>query len=274
MIDGRTIAVVMPAFNEDELIGRTLAGIPPEVDHIIVIDDGSTDRTAAVAHGSGRAIDLLTHIVNRGVGAAIATGCIRARELGCDAAVVMAADGQMAPEDFAPMIRALFENETDLLKGNRLSWPGARSAMPLHRWLGNWALSWATRIALGIPVTDSQCGYVALSRRALANVDWNRLWSGYGYPNDLLSLVAERRLRMGEILVRPLYAEEESGIRLRHALIVIPLVLVRAWVRRSIVGAIGPQWLTSTFSTETPTASAPSPSSGTPNPVKVLSSRG
>lgn len=274
MIEGRTIAVVMPAFNEAKLVAKTLASIPPEVDQIIVVDDGSEDATAAAALGSERSIELISHRSNRGAGAAIATGCLRVRELGLDVAVIIAADGQMAPEDLVPMVRNLFEHDADLLKGDRLSWPGARRAMPLHRWLGNWALSWATRVAIGIQVTDSQCGYVALSRRALATVDWARLWKGYGYPNDLLSLATGRRLRIRETLVRPIYAEEESGIRMRHALIVIPFVLVRAWVRRTVVGAIEPQWLTSTFSTATPTASVPSPSSETPSRARALSSPG
>jgi len=238
MLRGRTIAAVVPAYNEAPLVGRTLAGIPPEVDHIVVIDDGSIDGTVDAVRACGRDVELIQHVVNRGVGASVATGCSRVHALRFDVAVVIAADGQMHPRDLEVLVGALVDTEADFVKGNRLAWPGARRAMPAHRWLGNWALSWATRFALGMPLTDSQCGYVALSSTALCSIEWERLWKGYGYPNDLLSLALARRLRIEEALVRPVYGEERSGIRLRHALGTIPFVIARAWVRRIGQGAI------------------------------------
>lgn len=264
MLDGLTIAVVVPAYDEARLIGRTLEGVPRFVDRIIVVDDGSTDGTRYLVEAASRDVELVVHSENRGVGAAIATGCRVALELGVDAVVVMAGDGQMAPEDLPAILTPLIRREADFVTGNRLHWPGARSAMPLHRWVGNHTLSFLTRLALGTASGDSQCGYVALNDRALRAIDWERLWPGYGYPNDLLGHVLRNELRVREVAVRPVYAEETSGIRWWHALGTIPFVIVRAWLRRRCSGAIERPWPTSTSSTAMQTASARSPSSGMP----------
>ena len=161
MFEGRTIAVVVPAYDEARLIAHTLRSIPRFVDAVIVVDDGSRDGTGRIARNASRDLELIQHPRNLGVGAAIATGCRRAFVLGADLAVVMAADGQMAPRDLPTMLKPLLTREADFVKGSRLEWPGARRAMPWHRWIGNHALSLLTRFALRSRTRDSQCGYVA-----------------------------------------------------------------------------------------------------------------
>jgi len=231
MFSGRRIAVVMPAYNEAKLISGALEGIPSFVDHIIVVDDASIDATSQVVRAFSRPIELAQHGSNQGVGAAIATGCRRALSLGADLTAVMAADGQMDPMDLPSLLAPLIAGEADYTHGNRLGWPAARKAMPLHRWLGNHVFSLLTRHALGVRVQDSQCGYAAMNRRTKQELDWDRLWKGYGYPNDLLSSLTLCGLRVQEIPVRPVYGAERSGIRLRHVLFIIPFVIARAWVR-------------------------------------------
>lgn len=232
MLAGRRIAVVIPARNEAQLILTTLEGIPKFVDHIIVVDDGSTDSTSQNARKSRRPIELIAHRFNQGVGAAIATGCRRALALGANATAVMAADGQMDPADLPTLFAPIIAGEADYTQGNRLGWPAAREAMPWHRWVGNHVFSWLTRRAIGVSVQDSQCGYAAMNRRTQRALDWDRLWKGYGYPNDLLSSLTLCGLRVEQIPVRPVYGAERSGIRLRHVLLIIPFVIARAWVRR------------------------------------------
>lgn len=270
MLEGRTIAVVVPAHNEVELVRGMLEGIPRFVDHIVLVDDASTDGTPIAARECSRDFELVTHISNLGVGAAIATGCRRAHALGVDFTVVMAADGQMHIEDLPVLLAPLAAAEADAVKGNRLDWPRARDAMPWHRWLGNHVFSFLTRRALGTSTRDSQCGYIAMGRRALSAVDWNGLWKGYGYPNDLLCQLSLQALRVQEVPVRPVYGNEKSGIRLRHVAWVIPFVIARAWLRRRRQGAIEAPWPTSTSSTATRTESAPSRSSATLSRDKAL----
>ncbi len=232
MLAGRRIAVVMPAYNEANLIAGALDGIPSFVDHIIVVDDASLDATSKIVRAFPRPTDLTEHAVNQGVGAAIATGCRRALSLGADLTAVMAADGQMDPADLPALLAPLIAGEADYTHGNRLGWPAARETMPWHRWLGNHLFSLLTRYALGVEVQDSQCGYAAMNRRTQQALDWDGLWNGYGYPNDLLSALSLCGLRVREVPVRPVYGAEQSGIRLRHVIFIIPFVIARAWIRR------------------------------------------
>ncbi len=222
----------MPAYNEAKLIRGALEGIPSFVDHIIVVDDASIDATREIAQAIERRVELISHGTNQGVGAAIATGCRHALLLDADLTAVMAADGQMDPMDLPALLAPLVAGEADYAKGNRLGWPVASKAMPWHRWLGNQLFSSLTRRAIGVDVQDSQCGYAALSRRAKEALDWDRLWKGYGYPNDLLSRLTLRGFRVRDVPVRPVYGSEQSGIRLQHVLFIIPFVIVRAWLRR------------------------------------------
>jgi glycosyltransferase involved in cell wall biosynthesis len=265
MLDGRTIAVVVPAYDEAQLIGRTLQSIPRYVDVVVVVDDGSSDGTTHAATSTSRNVELIEHRQNLGVGAAISTGCGHAFAIGADLVVVMAADGQMATQDLPTMLKPLLAHEADFVKGSRLDWPGAPRAMPCHRWIGNHALSLLTRLALRSNTRDSQCGYLALNRVALGAIPWRALWRGYGYPNDLLGRAMSLGLRIEEVPVRPVYGEETSGIRLWHALAVIPFVIARACLRRLSRGAIEAPWPTSTSSTAMQTASARSLSSATRN---------
>ena len=125
MFSGRRIVVVVPAFNEAPKIARTVRSVPGFVDHVIVVDDSSTDGTARIARRSQRrGLEVLSHQRNCGVGAAIATGYARARALGADVTAVMAGDSQMDPADLAALVGAVVSGRADYAKGNRFAWPG------------------------------------------------------------------------------------------------------------------------------------------------------
>ncbi len=234
MYGGLSIAVVVPAYQESALIRRTIGRIPSWVDRIVLVDDGSTDGTAERAAASGDSrLRIVRHRCNLGVGAAIATGHrVALLEEEHDAAVVMAGDAQMDPDDLPALLAPLVRGEADYVKGNRLAHPAARRDMPTMRWLGNHVLSWMTRVAIGRPVHDSQCGYTAMSRHAARLLPLDHLWPGYGYPNDLLCWCVTLGLRVQEVVVRPVYGGERSGIGWRHATLVVPWVLLRGTTRR------------------------------------------
>lgn len=229
------VAVVVPAYNESRLIARTLATIPRFVELIVVVDDASHDGTAELAEACGDPrVHVVRHAQNLGVGAAITSGYRLAFERGADVCAVMAGDAQMDPHDLWALVGPVLRGEVDYTKGDRLSYPCARDYMPTARWLGNGVFSWLTQLATGLSIRDSQCGYTAISRRAAMRLPLEQLWPRYGYPNDLLGMLAAHGMRVRDVVVRPIYGEEVSGIGLRHALFVVPYVLTRVFARRML----------------------------------------
>ena len=224
------VAVVVPCFREARLIGRTISSIPAFVDLIVVVDDGSGDATAqAVKRLHDPRLVLLEHAHNRGVGAAIVSGYRAALNAGCDVFAVMAGDAQMAPEDLPAVIAPVVWGHASYVKGNRFQ--HARwSDMPFARRFAGRVLSWATRLATGLVVSDCQCGYTAIARAAALRLPLDDLWPRFGYPNDLLGMLAARGLSVSEVPVRPVYADEKSGVRAWHALSIL-ILIVRRYLR-------------------------------------------
>jgi glycosyltransferase involved in cell wall biosynthesis len=235
MWKGSRVVVVVPAWDEAPRIGRVLGGMPSWVDAVVVVDDASHDGTAEAARAAGDSrVVVVRHEANRGVGAAIATGYRRAAEIASgdsDVFVVMAGDGQMDPLDLPSLVDPITRGEADYVKGRRFRGFDVDGPMPRARLVGGLLFSWATSRAIGVAVTDSQCGYTAITRGACARLDLDRLWPRYGYPNDLLSQLALRGLRIVEVPVRAVYADEVSRLKPRHVFVVAALI-ARAWVRR------------------------------------------
>ncbi len=216
-------------------MARTLAAMPAFVDAIVVVDDASRDATsaAALAVGDPR-VRVVRHAVNRGVGAAIATGYREALALGADVLAVMAGDAQMHPDDLPALLAPVLLGAADYAKGDRLGHP-ARREMPLLRRVVGRALSWLTARATGFSsLSDSQCGYTALSARAASRLDLDALWPRYGYPNDLLGQLARARCRVVDVPVRPVYRDERSGLRAWHVATILWLIARAAWQGRAL----------------------------------------
>jgi glycosyltransferase involved in cell wall biosynthesis len=224
--EGRTVAVVVPAYNEEALVGSTVQGIPAFVDRIYVVDDGSKDQTAVRA--------LIQHERNQGVGAAIVSGYKRAIAEEVDVTCVMAADGQMDPEDLETLVRAVALDETDYAKANRLFTGQAWQLIPRTRYLGNAVLSFLTKIASGYwHVADSQSGYTAVNLESLKLLDLDRVYRRYGFPNDLLVHLNVFNRRVRDYPSRPIYGVgERSGIRLRKVVPRISWLLLKGFFWR------------------------------------------
>jgi len=224
------VHVVVPAYREARLLPRMLRRVPAFVDRIVVVDDASDDGTAEAARGvPDPRIDVLRHAENRGVGAAIVTGYRHAFGSGASVAAVMAGDDQMHPDDLEALIAPVVHGEADYVKGNRMIHAEFRR-MPFSRRLAGRALSFATRRATGLSVGDTQCGYTALGAAAAEQLPLESLWPRYGYPNDLLGLLAGRGLRVREVPVRPVYADESSGVRPWHVLTILGVLARRTLI--------------------------------------------
>jgi glycosyltransferase involved in cell wall biosynthesis len=218
VLEGKRVAVVVPAHDEERLVVETLRGLPELVDRIYVVDDASTDATAdrAGAVGDSR-VEVIRHEQNLGVGAAIVTGYKRALEEGIDVTCVMAGDNQMDPSELAGLVEPVARGEVEYAKANRLFSGEAWTVIPRTRFLGNAVLSLLTKIASGYwHVADSQAGYTAITRDALSRLDLAHLYARYGFPNDVLVHLNVQNARVRDVPSRPIYdVGEQSGIRLR-----------------------------------------------------------
>ncbi len=238
MYKNQTVAVVVPAYNEETQIARVIETMPSIVDLIIIVNDCSKDSTSAVVRAhegylSGR-VALIEHEVNQGVGGAIATGYKWARDKKYDVAVVMAGDGQMAPEDLPAILDPVVDGEADYTKGNRLVTGEAFKKIPKIRFFGNSALSLFTKIASGYwHVADSQTGYTAINQKALRAIDWDSMYKRYGQPNDLLVKLNVANMRVVDVPIEPVYnVGEKSGIKVHKVIFTIGSLLVRLFFWR------------------------------------------
>jgi glycosyltransferase involved in cell wall biosynthesis len=235
VFEGKRVAVVVPAHDEEALIAATIAGIPELVDRIIVVDDGSTDRTVARARETGDArVEVLSHERNRGVGAATVTGYRHALAEGFDVVAVMNGDNQMDPDDLPSLVGPVARGEVDYAKANRLFTGQAWDVIPRARFFGNAILSMLTKIASGYwHVADSQTTYTAISRELLAELDLGRVYTRYGFPNDMLVHLNVWNARVRDFPSRPIYGVgERSGIRYRHVVPRISWLLLKGFFWR------------------------------------------
>jgi glycosyltransferase involved in cell wall biosynthesis len=235
MLEGRTVAVVVPAHNEQELIVATLQGIPGFVDRVLLVDDASTDETAERARSLDDArLEILTHDRNRGVGAAILTGYRRALAERMDATAVMAGDNQMDPDELEDLALPVVRGDLDYAKANRLFTGRAWQLIPRSRYLGNAVLSLLTKVASGYwHVADSQAGYTVLSLRMLRLLDLDRIYTSYGFPNDMLVHLNVWNARVRDFPSRPIYGVgERSGIKIRRVVPRISWLLFKGFFWR------------------------------------------
>ena len=217
MFQSKKTGVVVPAYNEELLIASTINSIPPYIDRIYVVNDGSKDSTCRIVSEICRQDDrliLINHTTNKGVGAAIATGYRRCLEDDIDIAVVMAGDNQMDPIELPNLLATIVSGDAGYSKGNRMSSLKHMNGMPIWRRFGNWLLKWLTRVSSGnYKITDPQNGYSAASIEALKRIDLESLYQNYGYCNHLLAKFTVAGVKVVEVSMPARYQGEKSKIR-------------------------------------------------------------
>ena len=233
MYKGKRIALTIPAYNEERLIGPTLEGVPEVIDRVFVVDDTSQDRTCEIIleHASrDPRIELIRHETNQGVGAAIITGYLKASAELYDITVVVGGDNQMPLEQVEGLLEPVASGEVDYTKGNRFLMPDdGLDDMPWARFIPNALISILTKIASGFyKIFDVVDGYTAISKRAIDMIDWNRAWKGYGYPMDFLVRLNTYGLKVRDVPRRAIYLEGERQSQIkggRYALKVAPMLV-------------------------------------------------
>lgn len=197
--------VVIPAFNEEKRIGAALSKIVNNVYKIIVVDDGSKDRTSEVASSVSNQIVTLRHGINLGKGAALKTGCEAAIKIGADIIVFMDADGQHDQKDIPRFVEILEKENYDIVFGSRI----IGKDMPLVMMLGNKFLSIAMTLLFKIYVADTQSGFRAFKTSAYPKIKWNS--TKYSVESEIIVNTSKRGLKYKEIEIQTIYHDDYKG---------------------------------------------------------------
>ena len=237
MYKNKSIAAVVPCYNEENQIFKVISTMPDFVDHLIIINDASTDKTLEIVTKqmqNYKKIFLINHKKNQGVGGAIASGYKWARDNNYDIAVVMAGDAQMDPKDLTAILDPVANGKVDYSKGNRLSSGKAYKEIPKIRYYGNAILSLLTKIASGYwHIADSQNGYTAINKKSLKLINWDKMYKRFGQPNDLLVRLNINNLQVQDVHINPVYnIGEKSEIKIHRVIFTISWLLLKRFFWR------------------------------------------
>jgi dolichol-phosphate mannosyltransferase len=213
--------VVIPAYRAVTTILPVIKAIGPEVELIVVVDDGCPEGTAVCVanHCSDPRVVALMHDANRGVGAAFLTGMRYAIQRGADIIVKIDADGQMDPAQVPALIHPIVGGQADYVKGDRFFFLTNAASMPSGRWFGNLALSFLAKLSTGYwTIMDPTNGFFAIHARVAELLDDERLAKRFFFETDLLFHLGLIRAKVVEFPMRATYGDEVSNLRISQQL--------------------------------------------------------
>jgi dolichol-phosphate mannosyltransferase len=237
MYENLRIAIVIPAYREQERIEGVIRGLPGWVDHIVVVDDASPDATGERARAvADKRLVVLRHDHNQGVGAATMTGFAKALELGADLLVKMDGDGQMDPSGLPALLEPIVRGQADYTKGNRFLHSDRLMQMPLRRRIGNIGLSFLAKLASGYwNIFDPNNGYVAIHAQVYRLLDRQRIHSRFFFENSMLLELGLQRAVVRDVYLPARYGGRPSHLSEGRAMMEFPPLLLRGFFRRLIV---------------------------------------
>lgn len=236
MYKDKVISISVPAHNEEAHIDQVITTMPEWVDHIVIVDDLSSDKTAEKAESVGDPrVHVIRHEVNTGVGGAVLDGHRRGVELGCDVSVVMAGDAQMDPDYLPALLDPICDEGFGFTKANRFFSMDSFRGMPKYRVFGNIILSFLTKLASGYwNLFDPQNGYTAITRQTLERLNFDRIAKRYEFENDLLINLNILNVRATDVPIPAVYGNEVSGMRMTKVVPAISRLLFKGFWKRII----------------------------------------
>lgn len=218
MINGKKIMVVMPAYHAEQTLEATYRALPHDIiDHVLLVDDASSDNTVAVARRLG--IEVITHPSNRGYGANQKTCYQAALDKGADIVVMVHPDYQYEPRLATAMAAMIESGVYDLVIGSRILGGKARqSGMPWWKYLANRALTAFENLLLGAKLSEYHTGYRAYSATLLRAIPFQRNSDDFIFDNQLLAQAIVAGYPVGEISVPTKYFPEASSINLPRSI--------------------------------------------------------
>jgi glycosyltransferase involved in cell wall biosynthesis len=218
MLNGRRIAVVMPAYNAEATLSRTVAELDPGVvDEIVLVDDYSTDQTVALAHELG--LDPIRHEKNLGYGGNQKTCYQRALGLGADIIVMVHPDYQYSPRLVPAMAAMIAYGEYDMVLGSRiLAQHTIAQGMPVYKYAANRCLTLVENIMLGQKLSEYHTGLRAFSAALLAGLPFDRNSDDFVFDNQIIAQAVAAGARIGEVSCPTRYQADASSINLRRSI--------------------------------------------------------
>jgi glycosyltransferase involved in cell wall biosynthesis len=218
MINNKRVVVVLPAYNAEKTLKKTIEEISNVVDACILVDDHSTDGTVALANKLG--LQIHVHERNRGYGGNQKTCYTEALDAGADIVVMLHPDYQYSPLLVEPMASMIAYGLYDIVLGSRILGGGAlRGGMPLHKYIANRALTLIENLALGAKLSEYHTGFRAYSRELLLSLPFDANSEDFVFDNQILAQCIYLHARIGEVSCPTRYFPEASSINLRRSTI-------------------------------------------------------
>lgn len=229
------IVALIPAYNEQRFIGSLVLAVRSYVDEVVVVDDGSNDRTVEIARGAGARV--VEHGFNQGKAAGVNSGFFAVRPLQPAAVVLLDGDGQHRAEDIPTLLAPILSGAADVVVGSRFL--NVKNRIPTVRKVGQHGLTLLTNVASGVHVTDSQSGFRAFSGAAVEALSFRQ--AGFSVESEMQFRVGELQLRVVEVPINVIYAEKAKRNPLRHGMQVVNGVMRVASESRplSSLGSLG-----------------------------------
>lgn len=196
MLSNKVIAVVIPAYNEEYQIGNVIMHLPDFVDHVVVVDDGSIDRTTEIATKQGAIV--VSHKNNRGLGAAFQTGINAVLKMNVDIMVNIDADGQFDSNDIEKIISPILNEEADFVTASRFKDKSVYPNMSPVKFYGNRFMSWFISKLTRQKFYDVSCGFRAYSKETLLQLN---LFGDFTYTQETFIDLAFKDLAIIEVPV-------------------------------------------------------------------------
>ena len=235
-LKSHSIAAVIPAYRVAGQIAGVLRDLPPYLKHVIVVDDASTDGTAALVQAAAkrdRRVILLRHVKNLGVGGAMVTGFRKALDLGAEIVVKIDGDGQMDIAYLDALLMPLIQGRADFCKGNRFRDFAALRRMPLIRRIGNMGLGFLAKAATGYwNLFDPTNGFLALRSETLAQLPLDQIDRGYYFEISMLANLYLLGAVVQDVPMPARYRDEVSNLAVERVLLEFPFKLLGTFLRR------------------------------------------
>jgi glycosyltransferase involved in cell wall biosynthesis len=212
LLEGQRVCVVMPAYNAEATLRRTVEEIPRHVvDDLILVDDGSRDRTVELARSLG--VHTLVHPRNRGYGGNQKTCYLEALRRKADIVVMVHPDYQYAPSLIPALAGCIASGLFDVALGSRiLGGRALEGGMPLYKYISNRLLTLAENLLIGEKLSEYHSGYRAFSRRLLLTLPLEENEDGFVFDNQMLVQAVHFGFRIAEVTCPTRYAADSSSI--------------------------------------------------------------